>query len=102
MSKKFHEMYNSAWRAARNAFLLEHPFCAICGKPLCGRDAIVDHIVPHKGNWDLFWDVSNWQALCKKCHDSHKQRQEHGGYIGGCDVSGMPTDPCHPWNMETK
>ena len=102
MSKKFHEMYNSAWRAARNAFLLEHPFCAICGKPLHGCDAIVDHIVPHKGNWDLFWDVSNWQALCKKCHDSHKQRQEHGGYIGGCDVSGMPTDPCHPWNMETK
>ena len=102
MSKKFHEMYNSAWRAARNAFLLEHPFCAICGKQLRGRDAIVDHIVPHKGNWDLFWDVSNWQALCKKCHDSHKQRQEHGGYIGGCDVSGMPTDPCHPWNMETK
>ena len=102
MSKKFHEMYNSAWRAARNAFLLEHPFCAICGKPLRGRDAIVDHIVPHKGNWDLFWDVSNWQAWWKKCHDSHKQRQEHGGYIGGCDVSGMPTDPCHPWNMETK
>ena len=102
MSKKFHEMYNSAWRAARNAFLLEHPFCAICGKPLRGRDAIVDHIVPHKGNWDLFWDVSNWQALCKKCHDSHKQRQEHGGYIGGCDVSGMPTDKCNQWNMETK
>ena len=77
--------------------------CAMCGKPLRGADAVVDHVIPHRGDWRLFWDESNWQALCKHCHDSHKQRQEHGGYVGGCDTAGMPVDPLHPWNaMEVK
>ncbi|HOO52277.1 MAG TPA: HNH endonuclease signature motif containing protein, partial [Alphaproteobacteria bacterium] len=30
---------------------------------------VVDHIIPHRGDETLFWDESNWQALCKKCHD---------------------------------
>lgn len=97
---QFSWMYGAAWQQARADYLTRHPFCAICGKPLRGADAIVDHIRPHHGDWTLFWDESNWQALCKRCHDAHKQRQEHGGIIGGCDASGMPTDPMHPWNNE--
>lgn len=31
---------------------------------------VVDHIVPHTGNADLFWDKDNLQGLCKGCHDS--------------------------------
>ncbi|MBZ5498887.1 MAG: HNH endonuclease [Acidobacteriia bacterium] len=40
--------------------------------PLCGEcervgrltaTAVVDHIVPHKGDSRLFGDESNWQAL---------------------------------------
>ena len=27
-----------------------------------------DHIFPHRGNRDLFWNMDNWQALCWKCH----------------------------------
>jgi 5-methylcytosine-specific restriction endonuclease McrA len=38
---------------------------------------IVDHIVPHRGDQGLFWDTSNWQSLCKKCHDSVKQKEEN-------------------------
>jgi 5-methylcytosine-specific restriction protein A len=35
---------------------------------------VVDHIVPHRGDKKLFWDSSNWQALCdgqtgRGCHD---------------------------------
>jgi len=30
---------------------------------------VVDHIVPHRGDMRLFWDESNWQSLCKPCHD---------------------------------
>lgn len=30
---------------------------------------VVDHIIPHKGDQYLFWDRSNWQPLCKLCHD---------------------------------
>jgi len=30
---------------------------------------VVDHIVPHKGDAVLFWKQSNWQALCRDCHN---------------------------------
>lgn len=91
-------LYGEAWRRARTVFLREHPFCALCGKPLHGSRAIVDHITPHRGDVALFWDRSNWQALCKSCHDSHKQRAEKGGLVGGCNAAGIPSDPRHPWN----
>jgi len=33
------------------------------------RATVVDHIKPHRGDRELFWDQSNWQALCKAHHD---------------------------------
>ena len=30
---------------------------------------VVDHIVPHRGDHYLMWSDTNWQALCKPCHD---------------------------------
>ena len=66
---------NKAYRAAREAFMAEHPFCAVCGAPATD----LDHIRPHKGNAELFWDPANWQALCASCH-SRKTAKEDGGY----------------------
>jgi 5-methylcytosine-specific restriction protein A len=63
--------YGADWQAARRAFLAEHPSCVACasdGKSVAS--AIVDHIVPHKGDATLFWDRSNWRAICKRHHDS--------------------------------
>lgn len=40
---------------------------------------VVDHIVPHCGNQQLFWDTDNWQPLCKKHHD-RKTATEDGGF----------------------
>lgn len=62
--------YGSRWRAARGRFLRKHPLCAEClrqGK--LSPATVVDHIIPHRGDMKLFWDESNWQALCKDCHD---------------------------------
>ncbi|WP_368028316.1 HNH endonuclease signature motif containing protein [Paenibacillus sp. DCT19] len=39
---------------------------------------MVDHIVPHKGDEGLFWDSTNWQALCKRCHDIKTVTQDGG------------------------
>ena len=36
---------------------------------------VVDHIKPHRGDAKLFWDETNWQPLCKSCHD-HKTMTE--------------------------
>lgn len=39
----------------------------------------VDHIIPHKGDPELFWDQDNWQSLCKPHHD-RKTATEDGGF----------------------
>ena len=62
--------YGRAWQKESRRFLLEHPLCVRCASE--GRyvkATVVDHIVPHRGDPVLFWDRSNWQALCKPCHD---------------------------------
>ena len=61
--------YDSAWRKARKRYLEAHPLCVQCTKEGRYTKATdVDHIVPHRGDRDLFWDVKNWQALCHSCH----------------------------------
>ncbi len=60
---------------------------------------VVDHIKPHRGNMNLFWDVRNWQSVCKKCHDRHKQKQEKSGIMAGADLDGVPMDEKHHWNQ---
>ena len=62
--------YGSRWQRESKQFLQSHPLCVEC--VTLGRytkATVVDHIVPHRGNQRLFWDQSNWQSLCKKCHD---------------------------------
>lgn len=77
-SEKYHWMYSlPIWRDdLRPAQLLREPFCRECAK--AGRRAratVVDHIVPHRGNWTLFVDPANHQSLCKYHHD-RKTMQE--------------------------
>lgn len=61
--------YTNAWARARACFLASHPLCAHClAKGLHTPATEVDHIKPHRGDKDLFWDSDNWQALCKACH----------------------------------
>lgn len=69
--------YDHRWRKERDAYLRLHPLCVMCGADGIDRAAnVVDHIKPHRGDMVLFWDKTNWQSLCKKHHDSHKQRIE--------------------------
>lgn len=72
--------YTSKWRKARLLFLMDHPFCVECQKRGILKAATdVDHIIPHKGDQELFWDESNWQPLCHECH-SRKTASEDGGF----------------------
>lgn len=71
--------YGHKWRKLRLAFLSRHPLCVFCStKGHIAQATVVDHIIPHKGDQRLFWDMSNWQPLCKKCHDSDKKIIEGG------------------------
>jgi len=70
--------YNYRWQEARRVYLAQHPLCVHCqAEGIIKAANEVDHIIPHKGDPQLFWDVSNWQPLCKS-HHSSKTATERG------------------------
>lgn len=72
--------YTGRWQKARIAYLRRNPLCVVCGREGRVKEATdVDHIIPHKGDRELFWDESNWQSLCKHHHDV-KTAKEDGGF----------------------
>ena len=64
--------YTRSWDKERAQYLLANTRCRRCGAPA----TVVDHIMPHKGNMVLFWNMANWQPLCLRCHNSWKQSLE--------------------------
>lgn len=58
--------------------LLREPYCQECAKHgLRTRATDVDHIRPHKGDWDLFTDRNNLQSLCHSCHSRKTMAERH-------------------------
>lgn len=49
--------------------LLREPYCRECARHgVRTRATDVDHIQPHKGDWQRFTDRGNLQSLCHSCH----------------------------------
>lgn len=73
--------YTSVWRKHRKGFLNANPWCVHCLSEfgLNVKADVVDHIKPHKGDDQFFWDQSNWQSLCYK-HHNIKTAREDGGF----------------------
>ena len=73
---EWHIMYKDPrYQKARLRYLMQHPLCVECE----ARGQIVpatrlDHVIDHKGNYNLFWDESNWQGLCESHHNSKTAR----------------------------
>lgn len=92
-------LYGYKWSKARALHLTANPLCVKClARDRITAATVVDHIVPHKGDPQLFWDPANWQSLCKPCHDGAKQQEERLGYSTEVGVDGWPIDPRHPAN----
>ena len=69
--------YNYRWQKASRLYLKRNPLCAECQAE--GRVTpaeAVDHIIPHRGDYDLFWDSSNWQGLCTYHHNRKSQKEK--------------------------
>lgn len=75
------------WQRLRWSVLVRDLFT--CQWPGCGElvgdtsQLVADHKVPHRGDPALFWDEANLWCLCKRCHDSAKQREEARARRGG-------------------
>jgi 5-methylcytosine-specific restriction protein A len=69
--------YDSRWRAASKRYLSNNPLCVHCFKNnKMIKATVVDHVIPHRGDKILFWDQSNWQSLCKRCHDKKTMTED--------------------------
>ncbi len=78
-SADYHSWYSKPiWTDdLRPAQLLREPFCRECAKQNARVYAsVVDHIVPFRGNWQLFIDPTNHQSLCKSHHDQKTAREQ--------------------------
>lgn len=69
--------YSWEWTKASLNFRKQNPLCAKClERDIVTAATCVDHIRPHKGNQDLFWDQSNWQSLCDSCHGAKSAKEK--------------------------
>ena len=89
------KLNGSAWQKLRANVLAGEPLCRHCtARGLVVPATDVDHIDGDPGNNS----AANLQPLCHECH-SRKTAADHGKRVyQGCDHSGMPLDPRHPWN----
>lgn len=88
---------SEAWSKLRKSVLAEQPLCPECE----GRDILEPATEVHHIN-DNAMDNSraNLVGLCKPCHSRHTARDMGHNVIErlGCDATGKPLDPNHPWN----
>lgn len=76
------EMYRSAlWKRLRKSTMMKYPLCVRClSYGLTRKTEHIDHVIPHRGNSQLFTDTSNLQGLCHSCH-SYKTNRERKGHF---------------------
>lgn len=77
----------SRWQKLRRTILKRDGYACqttkvgLVGKYPAPNSPVVDHIKPHRGDPDLFWDPDNLQAVCKSWHDKQKQSMEKRGLV---------------------
>lgn len=83
--------YTTEWDSASRQWRQDFPICAECERQ--GRlkpSEVVDHVRPHKGDQDWFWNQENWEATCKRCHDIKTRMEENLTTYRRTVVTGPP------------
>ena len=84
--------HRAHWRNLRKLILARDPVCMICHR---AASTVVDHIIPHKGRWELFSDISNVWGICEECHN-RKTAAEDGGFGHAVVKSQSETNVAQP------
>ena len=86
---------SAAWKRLRKTVLQEVPLCEYCPPGVLTPANTVDH----KDNNPANNTRSNLVSCCVPCH-SLKTASDMNGRPArmGCDASGNPINPSHPWN----
>lgn len=71
------------WQRKRARQLQREPLCRACVREgIYDQQAQeVDHIIPHRGDWQIFIDDNNLQSLCKRHHSMKTARENGRGHI---------------------
>lgn len=101
--------HNPLYDKARWKRLVSHhrriePTCRMCrAAGIVMAVEVVDHIVPHRNDLNLFFDSRNLQSLCAPHHSGAKQREEIGSMVidKTIGIDGWPTSPEHYANTGT-
>jgi 5-methylcytosine-specific restriction protein A len=98
-------IYSSArWRRLRKQKLAASPLCEAhqeMGDVVVAT--VVDHRIPIRHGGKPFPSLSGLRSLCWPCHSAKTARGPEAGAARttkprrGCDASGAPLDPRHPW-----
>ena len=90
------------WQRLRAAKLAASPLCKPC--ELRGRVVAantVDHRVSIANGGDPFPALDGLTSMCPSCHSVKTRAVDRPGGSGvafpGCDASGLPVDPSHPF-----
>src|SRR5262245_44415317 len=75
--------YDSRWDREAKQWRRRNPYCVGC-LPLGRRIKadVVDHVIPHCGDQQLFWSQSNWQSTCRWHHNAIKPELERLFLLG--------------------
>ena len=62
-------LYNTTrWRKLRREVLTRQNTCVKCGITNAELALDIHHVIPPRGNEELFFDVDNCVPVCKSCH----------------------------------
>lgn len=90
------------WKALRKAKLQASPLCEPCEKrgQLVPANT-VDHCVSIANGGPAFPTLAGLMSMCPSCHNAKTKAVDRPGGSGvafpGCDASGLPVDPSHPF-----
>lgn len=76
-TRRWKELRKEVW--LRDEFRCQQTGILLVGKYPAGNSPVADHIKPHRGDPELFWDMANVQTVSKEYHDREKQRGERDG-----------------------
>ena len=78
-ARPWSRLYDSArWRRLSARVRSRQPVCESCKAaghtPRPTR--VTDHVIPHRGDLQLFYAESNLRAMCAECHNEKSRREQ--------------------------
>lgn len=85
--------YSAQWDRVAKVEKALHPLCLGClAIGLTTPTAVIDHIEPHKGDLEKFWNPANRQPACSWHHDVVKQILEQRFQRGEIGLDALRLD----------